>query len=227
MAQFVRPIADVDAGSWASTPFWSKIDEDISGGGDDSVVTSDAVSNNVNTSDLDLEGTNTGITDPAVSTGHILRVLWNSSDTDDMTGHFELWQGVPDTGSLIAEATVELTTATEVETTHTLTSGEADAITDYNDLHFALWGRGTGGGPARSLDELAAAINVTFDSHRPRWRRVLTDTAQWRFIALTTDFIVLTLISGELFVAGGAALTLFVIKSFLFGFWRAWRETRL
>ncbi len=151
MAQFVRPISDVDGGSWASSPFWSDIDEDIGGGGDDSVVTSDAVGNNVNTSDLDLEGTDTGIADPGVNTGHILRVLWESSLVRDMTGHFELWQGVPDVGTLIAEATVELVNTTEVETAYTLTGTEADNITDYNDLHFALWGRGTGGGPARSL----------------------------------------------------------------------------
>ena len=160
MAQFVRPIADVDAGSWATTPFFSRINEDIGGGGDDDVVTSDAVGNNTNTSDLDLEGTNTGITDPASQTGHILRVLWNSSATDDMTGHFELWQGVPDTGSLIAEATVELVDTTEVETATTLSAGEADAITDYNDLYFALWGRGTGGGPARSLVVDACELEI-------------------------------------------------------------------
>ena len=153
MAQFVRPIADVDAGSWDDSSVgdndgvhWDELVAD-----DDSKTESDAVSNNVNTTDLDVEGTNSGITDPAVSTGHIIRVVWNSSATDDMTGHAELWQGVPDTGSLIAEATVELVDTTEITTTHTLTAGEADAITDYNDLHFALWGRGTGGGPARTL----------------------------------------------------------------------------
>ena len=160
MAQFVRPIADVDAGSWATAPLWSKIDEDIGGGGDDVTIASDAVGNNVNTSDLDLEGTNSGITDPAVSTGHILRVLWASDQSRDITGHFELWQGVPDTGSLIAEATVELVNTTEVETAYTLTGTEADAITDYNDLHFALWGRGTGGGPARTLVVDAAELEI-------------------------------------------------------------------
>ena len=151
MAQFARPIADVDDGSWASTPFFSKIDEDIGGGGDDSVVTSEVVGNNTNTSDLDLEATNSGLTDPAVSTGHILRVLWNSSSVRDIIGHFELWQGVPDVGSLIAEATATLLDATEVETAYTLDGTETDAITDYNDLHFTLWGRGSGGGPDRSL----------------------------------------------------------------------------
>ncbi len=36
------------------------------------------------------------------------------------------------------EATVELVDTTEITTTHVLTSGEADSITGYNDLHFAL-----------------------------------------------------------------------------------------
>ncbi len=160
MAQFVRPIADIDGGSWSTTPFWSKIDEDIGGGGDDVVVTSEVVGNNTNTSDLDLEGTNTGIDDPAVSTGHILRVLWASSSVRDIIGHFELWQGVPDVGTLIAEATVSILDATEVTTTHTLTGTEADNITDYNDLHFALWGRGLGGGPDRALVVDAAELEI-------------------------------------------------------------------
>ncbi len=153
MAQFVRPIADVDAGSWDDSSVgdndgahWDELVAD-----DNSKTESDAVGNNVNTTDLDVEGTNSGIDDPAVSTGHIIRVVWNSDQSRDMTGHAELWQGVPDTGSLIAEATVELVDTTEVTTTHSLTTGETDNITDYNDLHFALWGRGTGGGPARTL----------------------------------------------------------------------------
>jgi hypothetical protein len=151
MAQFIRPISDVADGLWTTTPFFSKIDEDIGGGGDDVTVASEAVANNTNTTNLDLEGTNSGIGDPSVSTGHILRVLWASSSVRNITGHLELWQGVPDTGSLLADATVEIVDATEVTTALTLSGAEADSITNYNDLHFRLWGRGTEGGPARSL----------------------------------------------------------------------------
>ncbi len=125
MAQFVRPIADVDAGSWDDSAVgdndgvhWDELVAD-----DNSKTESDAVGNNTNTSDLDVEGTNAGISDPASSSDHIIRGVWNSSATDDMTGHAELWQGVPDVGSLIAEATVELVDTTEVTTTHPLTGG--------------------------------------------------------------------------------------------------------
>ncbi len=152
MAQFVRPIADVDAGSWDDSSVGdndgSHFDELVAD--DNSKTESDAVGNNVNTTDLDVEGTNSGIDSPG-SGDQTIRVVWNSDQSRDMTGHAELWQGVPDVGTLIAEATVELVDTTEVTTTHVLTGGEAANITDYNDLHFALWGRGTGGGPARTL----------------------------------------------------------------------------
>ncbi len=160
MAQFARPVSDIADGSWASTPFWSKIDEDIGGGGDDSTVSSEAVANATNTSSLDLEGTNTGLTDPVSEIGHILRVLWASSSARDITAHFELWQGVPGTGTLIADNSIALTDATEVTTAYTLTTTETNNITDYNDLHFRLWGRGLGGGPDRSL--VVDAIELEF-----------------------------------------------------------------
>ncbi len=153
MAQFIRPIADVDAGSWNDADEGDNDGEhwDELVANDDSKTESDAVGNNTNSTDLDVEGTNSGIDDPVSSSDHIIRVVWNSDQSRNITGHAELWQGVPDVGSLIAEATVQLVDTTEITTTYTLTGGEADNITDYNDLHFALWGRGTGGGPSRTL----------------------------------------------------------------------------
>ena len=74
--------------------------------------------------------------------------------------------------------------------------------------------------------EEALSVLVPINSRGPRWRRVLTDTLQWRFIALTTDFIVLTVATGEPLIAGTAAIGLFVIKTVLFILWRAWRETK-
>ncbi len=151
--QILVPVADIDAGSWTVEPLWSKVNDDstVFPTGDGTTISSAAVGNNTNTTDADLEGPTSGITDPAVSTGHIIRVRWNSSSARDIIGHAELWQGVPDVGSLIAEATVTLTDATEVETTYSLNTTETDNITNYNDLHFTLWGRGTGGGPDRAL----------------------------------------------------------------------------
>lgn len=147
MAQFARPDADQAAGSWTTAPLWSKIDEGSDGG---DTIASDAVGNNTNTTNADLRCSD--VIDPAVATGHTIRARWAASSSNDMTPHAELWEGVPDVGTLRAELTVaELTTTTEQTDTYTLSAGEANSITDYTDLYLRLWGRGTGGGPGRSL----------------------------------------------------------------------------
>ena len=150
MAQFAVPDADQAANSWTTTPLWSKVDEGTTG--DDVLITSDAVANNTNTTNADLRLSN--VTDPAVSTGHIIRARWlrDQSAARTMAGHCELWQGVPDTGSLIASLDIDPDVGTtEVEDTYTLSGAEADNITDYDDLYMRLWGRGTAGGPSRIL----------------------------------------------------------------------------
>ena len=147
MAQFARPDADQAANSWTVTPLWSKVDEGSDGG---DTIASDAVGNNTNTTNADLRCTD--VTDPVSDSGHIIRARWASSDTDDMTPHCELWEGVPDVGTLRAALVgPEIVDTTEQTDTYTLSAGEADSITNYADLYLRLWGRGTGGGPGRSL----------------------------------------------------------------------------
>ncbi len=147
MVQFARPDADQAAGSWTSTPLWSKVDEGLDGG---DTIASDAVGNNTNTTFADLRLSD--VTDPVSATGHVIRVRWASSASSDMTPHGELWQGVPDVGTLRAALVgAELVDTTELTHTLTLSAGEANSITDYTDLYLRLWGRGTGGGAGRSL----------------------------------------------------------------------------
>ncbi len=147
MVQFARPDADQAVNSWTVTPLWSKVDEGSDGG---DTIASDAVGNNINTSNGDLRLSD--VTDPAVSTGHIIRARWASSSVRDIVPHCELWEGVPDTGTLRAALVgATLLDATEVTDTFTLTGTESDSITDYTDLYIRLWGRGTGGGPDRAL----------------------------------------------------------------------------
>lgn len=150
MAQFVRPDADLVTGLWGATPLWSKVDEGAPG--DDVTILSEAVGNNTDTTNADLQGSD--VTDPSVSTGHIIRVEWNSTDAvRTIAGTVELWQGVPGLGTLIATLNVTPDVgATPTIATHTLTGAETDAITDYTALNFRLRGRGTSGGPARSLE---------------------------------------------------------------------------
>ena len=147
MVQFARPDADQAVNSWTTAPLWSKVDEGSDGG---DTIASDAVGNNTNTTNADLRLTD--VNDPLVATGHVIRARWASSASRDMTPHGELWEGVPDVGTLRASLDgAELTTTTEQTVTYTLSAGEANSITDYTDLYLRLWGRGTGGGPNRSL----------------------------------------------------------------------------
>ena len=156
MVQFARPISDVAAGSWDDSAVGdndgSHFDELIADDG--SLTESDAVGNNTNTSNLDVELTNSGLTDPGGNINHIIRTRWLHDQAGrNMQANCELWQGVPGTGTLIATLQVDPDVGTtEATGAYTLTGTEADNITDYNDLHFRLWGRGTGGGPGRQLN---------------------------------------------------------------------------
>lgn len=153
MAQILVPVADLAAGSWTTTPLWSKVDDDstVNPSGDGTTITS-ADNSAPDNADLDLA---TG-TDPASSTGHILRARWNKSASG---GHainavLELWQGTPGTGTLIATLSVTGITEVEQESTYTLSTAEADSITDYAALNLRVSRQGdTGGNPStrRSL----------------------------------------------------------------------------
>lgn len=147
MAQFARPDADQAAGSWTTTPLWSKVDEGSDGG---DTIASEVVSNSVATTLADLRLSD--VTDPVSSADHIIRARWASSSTRDITPFCELWLGTPGSGTLIATlAPAVLGDATEITDTYTLTGTEADNITDYTDLYLRLRGTGFGGGPSRSL----------------------------------------------------------------------------
>lgn len=147
MAQFVRPDTDLVAGLWTATPLWSKVDEGAPG--DDVTILSEAVGNNTDTTNADLQGSD--VTDPNSSTGYILRAAWNSTG-NSVDGTLELYQGVPGVGTLIATLTQAALTTTESTATHSLTATEADSISDHAALNFRLRGRGTQGGPSRSLE---------------------------------------------------------------------------
>lgn len=153
MAQILVPVSDEATGSWTVTPLWSKVDDDstVNATGDDTTISSD---NNTAPDNADF-GLSSG-SDPAVSTDHVLRALWSKDGTGGhaITGVLELWEGVPDTGTLIATLSVTDVGATEVEDTYTLSGAEADSISDYSNLYLRLSRQGdTGGQPAtrRSL----------------------------------------------------------------------------
>lgn len=124
MAQFARPDADITVGNWTTSPLYESINETASD-------TSDSIvgpNKQDGTCDIGLST----VTDPAVSTGHIIRITANMF-------------GVPNTGINLL---VKLYCGTTLITTYdgdwletwqtfsyTLSTSEADAITDYADLH--------------------------------------------------------------------------------------------
>lgn len=163
MVQLSMPDADQATGSWTTTPLWLDINDDLTAQptGDGVVITSDAVGNNTNTSNADLRLSD--VTDPEGNINHIIRARWNHDQAASRTlaGHCELWEGVPGTGNLRASLDIDPDVGTtETTDTYTLSGAEADAITDYADLYLRLWGRGTAGGPSRSLIVEACEFEV-------------------------------------------------------------------
>ena len=147
--QVLLPDADQAVGSWTTAPLFSKVDDD-SASGDGVEITSDAVGNGANTTFADFGLSTAG--DPSSSASHVLRARWRSISTRDIDGHLELWEGVPGSGTLRATLTQLLITDTvEIESSYTLSAGEADAITDYTNLYLRLYGTGASGGPDRNL----------------------------------------------------------------------------
>jgi len=151
MAQFVRPSADLDnTGVWTTEPLWSKIDDAGDAGADSVFAVSDATP--AITEPFSVDGST--VTDPAVSTGHIIRARWSKTGTGTNTrGVCQLRQGYASEasqGTLIATLTGAALAEVLTTQTHTLTSGEADAITDYADLQFRVYAEKVAGGTAHS-----------------------------------------------------------------------------
>lgn len=141
MAQLLVPVSDQATGSWTNAPLWSKADAD-----DDTDAVSEAVGNNTDTSNADLKlasGDN-----PQAGT-QTLRVRWHHDQSGrTMQGTCELYEGDPAAGGTLITT---LQSATDVGTTEAEDSTTVTGISDYTALYVRLRGRGTGGGPSRSL----------------------------------------------------------------------------
>ncbi len=153
MAQFARPISDLDnRGVWTTAPLWSDIDDAIPTG-DASVVLSDSNPAPAEPFTVDL-GT---ITDPTLSTGHIIRGRWAKVLTTgaDYILTAELREGYvseASQGALRATLTSPAIAGNTLQTdAYTLSGAEADAITDYSDLQFRCFALKSGGGANRQV----------------------------------------------------------------------------
>jgi len=124
--QFARPDADVSAGTWTTAPLWSSIDEAAADDGD--LITSSTTSGST------CEVALSDVTDPAVSTGHIVRYRYSKTATGGSSPNItvDLVENTTVRASSGAVAIPDATTWNDG--TFTLTGGEADSITDYADL---------------------------------------------------------------------------------------------
>jgi len=131
MAQFGRPISDVSIGPWTddaggTTNLWAVLDDN---------TTTEYIE--------DLNGGNgtyqcniTSLTDPLVSTGHVIRFEMQGFGSGGAERcEVQLWQGV---ATQIATTGVKANRGGWGIKSYTLSGAEADAITDYTDLNLRI-----------------------------------------------------------------------------------------
>ena len=140
MAQFARPDADISDGTWitqaAGTDLFPQIDEASS---DDADYIRTALPTGTEACIVGLSD----VTDPSVSTGHIVRwraqVLNRVDDTINLA--IVLRQGA--SATIATARTGAITDGSWTAGSYTLSGAEADAITDYTDLRFSIVKGGT------------------------------------------------------------------------------------
>ena len=128
MPAFQRPDGSISDGAWTATPLWQKIDDAIPND------TESVQSENDPANDI-FEVSLTNLTDPAVSTGHIVRIrMFRGQSGGGQPGTLDVIVGLYQTTTLIATATFSNIDTAIIDRTFTLTGGEADNITDYDAL---------------------------------------------------------------------------------------------
>jgi len=118
VVQLIRPTSDISSGAWTpstGSDLFSMLDETVADDNDYIVTTS------TSTAEVGLSSAS----DPAVSTGHIIR--YRAKGTGTLT--VKLMQGA----TTIATHVPTLTTSFQTFT-FTLSGAEADSITDYSNL---------------------------------------------------------------------------------------------
>lgn len=147
MAQFSRPDADDAIGVWTNSAgtqvnLWSYVDEATADDAD--FVQNDAPA----AGELCDLGLST-ITDPQVSTGHVIRWRYrkNAAAGKSVQVTLKLRQGATDIVTRTFSAISEVWT----QDNYTLTAAEADSITNYANLNVRLEGIQSGGGAGRTV----------------------------------------------------------------------------
>jgi len=132
MAQYGRPTSDISVGSWGTSPLWDKVDD---------VTPDDAttqIQTGANPSNQTAEVKFSAVTDPVSSNGHIARV--RAYTTKSCTLAWSIYQGA----TLIANCGTITLAGSYTDYSYTLSTAQADAITDYSDLRVRFTGNGSG-----------------------------------------------------------------------------------
>ncbi len=157
MVQYVRPDNDDAIGVWrddggGSTNIFQAIDEP-------SPDTNDWIESDntpVQSETCDIGGST--VTDPVTDENHILRWLFNKSNTGGRT--IEVWLELRQGATVITTRNFMLVSNFFMDDIYTLTPTEADSITDYSDLNFRWYAERTGTGAARRLQVFWAEFRV-------------------------------------------------------------------
>jgi hypothetical protein len=124
---------------------WQQLDEAAA---DDDTSVVDSVNNPAESDGSGFEVALGSLPDPQASTGHVVRVrARRNGGARTITLNWRLYQGAT---AVIGAKSLTMTDSYQTST-YTLTSGEADAITDYSDLRVRVWGTTSGGGAGSKL----------------------------------------------------------------------------
>lgn len=182
MAQVAHPTSTIAYDVWTGTPntgssLHLNVDEDYA-----SLNTSD-YDYSPNQNNTTIQFGLTSLTDPADSTGHIMRVVacQTNGGTPDGSGNSigsqtaYLYQGA----TLIATMTFNPGgSGTWTAYTYTLSAAEADAITDYTALQFWIDAAGSGGPPSNRRGLGIALVDFTVPSVAVPIVKVISETTQ-------------------------------------------------
>ncbi len=145
-AQFARPCSDVNnTGSYTATSgtdLWDELDETTA---DDTTTQVTSATNPAQSDGTGFEVKLCAVSDPQSSSGHILRIRHKKDGGKTGEAHWRLYQG--STAVSPERSTIGLQNGNYTNgAAYTLSSAEADAITDYSDLRVRVWSIVSGGG---------------------------------------------------------------------------------
>ena len=183
MTQYARPDSDITTTGFTGS--YTDIDET-------SYDMSDYIEGNGanNQTDYYYEVGLSNITDPTSSSGHVLKATWNMSSSQSHTIKIRLYQGGTQicealnwTGTFNSGSPVGGGINTNNLVEYTLTSGQADSITNYEDLRVRFYlkkNTGSGGRTGRFgwavLEAPDASVNIEVTSGNPPDTNIGGDT---------------------------------------------------